>query len=69
MEKIRVYFEEGNYYLLTNDKKILVEFPDGNAPDCGEGCADINVKSGSLDTYTKDSVPEIKLIVDEWELC
>ena len=42
MEKIRVYFEEGSYYLLTNDKKILVEFPDGNAWTGGEGCADIN---------------------------
>lgn len=69
MEKIRVYCEDGIYYLSVNDKKTLVEFANGNGPDCGQGYADINVKSGSLDSYTKDSVPEIKLVIDEWEDC
>lgn len=67
MEKIRVYYEDGSYYLLINDKKTLVEFTSEITPDCASGYADINVKAGSLDSYTKDSVPEIKLIVEDWE--
>ena len=67
MEKIRVYLEDGNYYLQVNDRKTLVEFTSEIVPDCEPGYADINLVAGSLDTYTKDSVPEIKLIVEDWE--
>ena len=67
MEKIRVYLEDGNYYLQVNDRKTLVEFTSEIVPDCEQGYADIDVKGGSLDSYTKDSVPEIKLIVEDWE--
>ena len=67
METIRVYYEDGSYYLLINDKKTLVEFTSEITPDCEPGYADINVLGGSLDSYTKDSIPEIKLIVGDWE--
>ena len=67
METIRVYYEDGSYYLLINDKKTLVEFTSEITPDGEPGYADINVLGGSLDSYTKDSIPEIKLIVEDWE--
>ena len=67
MEKIRVHCEGGSYYLLVNERKTLVEFAGENVPDFESGCADINLIGGSLDTYSKDSVPEIKLIAEDWE--